>query len=344
MRAFLMTTVVLGLLAAAGASTALAHGNEVLLNDGTIILGEVLSIDEKGVSVKTEEKTLEIDAKHLDTIWYYGEWSERVGDDVDQRIRLALFALENGLFNQAALEYGRAKATNPEKVQEFEEDVLPQLQEGIAERLVAKAKKAHEKGDLEFADRALSLVLTQFPETKAADEARKLIAQIHVGQMDAEQRARDAELEGKTEQTQRDIEAKREDQEKILGSTLRRMDKARDRGLRALRTRSTSKQHREFEAVGKSYEKAIKDLARLREKHADDPDLVARIDELTAQAQKEAIEAYINAGNVFLIRRSYNQALRMANQAVAVDPSSPVAQRFQAKVTTAAQYRGWGWR
>ena len=87
---------------------AVAAGEEVLLNGGDGIDGKIVKVDEHGIVLESDGKTLTLPPENLDPLNYYHKWSKHVENNAKARLRLAVFAFENGLFSQARSQFHAA--------------------------------------------------------------------------------------------------------------------------------------------------------------------------------------------------------------------------------------------
>lgn len=320
-----------------------ASAEEILLHDGSAVEGEIQAVDENGIRVSVDGKTLTVAPDDLDAHYYYEQWAKRVEKDAAAHLRLAVFAYESGMFNQARSQYRKAQRLDKEVVKKFEADVLPGLREGVAARLLDLTRQAIKKEDWDRARRLASKILTQLEDTKAADEAREALGSVHLWQTSKDEERLVRSLarylpkdEAKALQMQERIT-------KRLDPINSRMKKAEHLATKALRTKSANRQKGIFQQAAKRFEKIVKDLDKLASEAAGDEALVAHLEEMRKTAVRDAIDAYVNAGQVYLMRRAYQDATRMANAALLLDPDSAHAKRFLQQTIFGSQMRsGWG--
>lgn len=320
-----------------------AYGDEVLLNGGGAIEGKITSVDEKGIQIESDGKSILVPPAQLDPHYFYTQWEKRVPNEAGPRLRLAVYAFENALFNQARSQYRKAQKLDPAAVKDFEANVIPKIKEGVASRLLEQARLAAKNGKWNEAERIAAKILTQLEDTAAAESARKFVANAHIQQMDADEKRLVKRLARYLPKDQAKALAQREKLGKRLAPIERKMDRARRRVVQGLQTRSQNRSKGIFKDAGRQFESVIKSLNKLEADAGDEEALKANIDELRSVAQREAIEAYIHAGNVFLVRGAFNDATAMANLCLAIDPDSPVAQQFSQRVQTSAQMRSGWW-
>ena len=315
MKRVLIPTLVLPALVLGLVVVALA-ADEVLLNDGTEITGEIQSADENGIVIKTGEKTMTIPPAQLDVHNYYQAWKKRLPkDDAKAQLRIGVFAYENGLFNQAKKHYDKAKRIDKAVVADFEANIVPQIAEGVAAKLLQQARAAVDRKDWVAAERIAAKILTQLENTKAAAEARNVLGSVHLWQLNADEERLIKHL---TRYLPKDEAGKLREQERILKRMEpinRRMKSARDMVNKGLRTKSQNRAKGVVQQAGKRFDKIVQDLDKLAGEAGDDEALKQYIGEQRKIAVREGVEAYVNAGNVYVQRRAYQDAQRMANAA-----------------------------
>jgi len=340
------TALALGL-AIVFALTTTAFGDEVLLNDGASIKGKVTAADEKGITVESDGKSVLVSPDQLDPHYYYTQWNKRVPKDAKAHLRLAVYAYEHALFNQARSQYRKAQQLDKEVVKQFEETVIPKIKEGVAEKLLAQAQVAVKNEKWHDAERIAAKILTQLEDTKAAETARQLISNVHINQVSADEKTLVKRLARYLPKDEAKALKQREDLGKKLAPIERKIDKARRRVTQGLQTRSQNRSKNVFKSAAEQYERIIKDLDKLDAQAAGEGQEAFReyVDQVRDVAKRECIEAWIHVGNVLLVRGAFNDATAVANRMLAIDPESEVARAYEQRVLTSAQMRsGWGRR
>ena len=317
--------------------------DEVLLSGGDAIDGTITAVDEKGVRIEADGKAVLVAPDRLDPHFYYTQWAKRVPNDAKARLRLAVYAYENALFSQARSQYRKAQKLDKEVVKDFEQNVVPQIKEGAARKLLDQAQLAAKDKKWHDVERIAAKILTQLEDTEAAQDARKLIASAHINQLDDDEKRLVKRLAKYLPKDEAKALAEREKLGNRLAPIERRLDRARRRVVQGLQTKSQNRSKDVFKDAGRQFERVIADLGKLEEKAGTEEAFKAHIDELRAVAQREGIEAYIHAGNVYLVRGAFNDATAMANRCLAIDPDSDVAQQFERRVVHSAQMRSGWW-
>lgn len=336
-----LTTTVAAVLSLAVAGTAIAE--EILLNSGSGIEGEITSVDQESMKVKTEDgKNITLLRGAVDPHFYYSAWKERMEQTAENHLRVAVFAFENGLFNQARSQYRQAQRKDKELVKKFEEEIVPEIKEGVAEKLLAMAQAAVAAKDYRRAETIASKLLTRLENTAAAAEARDLIASVHLWEMDNDQQRLAKRL---ARHLPKDEAKAVRDRDRIVNRTApieRRLDTARRSMTRGLRETSATRSRGHFRSAAKEFERQVKALDKLIEDAGEDTALVEYLNGLREIGVREGVDAWIAAGNVDLSRSSFQNALEAGNNALALDAESAKAQKFVAEVRQAEQYNN-GW-
>ena len=327
------STITMALVVLLLASVSLA--DEIVLKGGEVGEAEVTATTFDSVTLKYNLEdgptaTMTLRAAQLDPHCFYTVRNKHMEDTVENHMALAKFCVSNELFFRAQIQVNKAKAIDPEKVEEILDDA--QVRERIAQKLLTYIDKEMEIGNLDEAEKWISVLLTRFPDTKAAESARQDLDQVdeaRAAQKAKEAAERQARIEAEKDEAEKQAARQRAAQ---LAPIYQRINLGEKMYSASLRMNNNSQAKKGLEQAGMEFVSAIKDIKALRKKIGDDREL----DQLEAVAQADAIKAYIGAGNVDLTRGSYNEANKWARRALAVDSDSTAAKDFQNRVTTAA--------
>ena len=339
MKSVFTTTLVLALCVTIAGSVA---AEEILLNSGSGIEGEIISVDKDEMKVKTKDGEITLLRGAVDPHFYYTEWKNRMEKTAENHLRVAVFAFENGLFNQARSQYRQAQRKDKELVKKFEEEIVPQIKEGVAEKLLAMAQSAVASKDYRRAETIAAKLLTRLEDTAAAAEARDLIASVHLWEMDDDQQRLAKRL---ARHLPKDEARAVRDRDRIVTRAApieRRIDHARRSMTRGLREDSGTRSRGHFQNAAREFERQVTAADRLIKDAGEDAGLVEYLTGLREIAVREGVDAWIAAGNVDVARRSFPNALESGNRALALDPDSAKAKKFVAEVTEASSYNN-GW-
>ncbi|MHC4135338.1 MAG: hypothetical protein ACYTDU_11655 [Planctomycetota bacterium] len=325
-------------LLAAGAVCA----DDIVMKNGSVIEGMVIESNTDGLKAKVAvadgESVVTLKAEDLDPHFFYNLRAKKVGKDAKERLKLAVYAFENGMFNRARHQYNRALVMDEALVDKFEKEIVPKIKDEVANNLLVNAKEMLKGGDLQRAERSCAKILSELWDTEAAEEARKLLDTClekieKRGKTDRGKEAAKLERQQKLEEAR--LMRKRE---AVLGPIEGEIESGRRTYHKGLKTHHLGQAKGMFGQAAKKFERAVKSIDKLESK-TDDPVTIAKGKALRQIAVDEGIDAYISQGRVYLTRRAYQDAMGSANRAMALAPDSSRASQFQAEVSTAAQYR-----
>jgi Zn-dependent M16 (insulinase) family peptidase len=199
---------------------------------------------------------------------------------------------------------------------------------GAADARLAKAEAALEKGDSKTAQHEISILLTEFPDEPAADEASKLLVKIEA-----------SEEERRTES----VEDRTEEVAKLLAPIEKRHEKAVQKNMDGLRAgKSTSKMRKNFETSMQESQRAYDALAKLKKKHGDDPQFMRAATALEGEIEHQYVQTSLNLASIYLTRGSLNRAMGIVNEVLAMAPKNPEAMAMRARIESAANNNSWG--
>ena len=314
-------------------------GTTLLLRNGRSIDGTVKSSTSASIEVlvplKSTEAVITYKAKDVDPASFYAVRSGAV-KTAAERIELAQYCLENGLFTEARAQGQLANAADPALTKSFVDSKLAKIEEGTAERLLAKARAALETGDYATARRDVAAILTRFGDTPSATPAYEMVPAIAKAVAEAtlaEKTAARAKLSGDAKAAAEKADA---DRVKLFAESDELMAKGRKKSQEGFDLTKKNDAPDLFDEAAASFLKARAKLTELKQQKGSDKELAPAIDERLAAATEEAIEAYVNAGSKLLARPDYHNAMAYADKALALDPKSSFAQSFRARVEEAS--------
>lgn len=325
----------------AAASVAYAETELVMLRDGQSGMGEIVSTESDSIKVKFQTEAggageASLLASRLDPHNFYGIRSKHMEKTAENHVRLAIYCVDNGMFNRARLQMAEARKLDPEVDKKIDS---PEIREKIAEHLVNSAKAAYEKGDLKLAYEIAQLVATRFHESPLADKCTEALDKLEaeMAKTEAEEvAAREKKIaEAKDAEARKNAEARH----KAMLPIEARKDAGRKKNAAGLRAKNRSTARRSFEAAAADFEHALNRLASARKSSDADAELKKMLDDEEKEIRADAVNAWINAGNIDLWRESFNNAMGAADKAIAVDPQSSAAQSFKKKVEFAYMVR-----
>jgi len=277
------------------------------------------------------ERQLSVD--ELDARSYYLVVRSKVEKDNAQgQLQLANFARDAGLYSHSARNYRQALAADPSLEAEVDKEVAV-LRRQAGAWAMGKVHEALGKNDIAEAERWLTKIVQKLPDEPVAKEAAGMLDRYHAQVREA----KDDELEQKhAELLKKELSGAKKAYDELI---------AKDReGLTS--DGSGSKRVRSWEAAITAGKRAQRELDRFAKKH-DEPELVEAVAGYKKVVDEQLVQAYMNLGSYYTSRSSYDDALKQANQALAIDPKNSQALAMRARIEEASSQGigwGWGWR
>ena len=306
------------------AAPAGASGN-LKLKDGTVLSGRATTYDEqkKELAFRTDdgrEQTFKLDQLDQRSVYMLNN-GQVPKDSGEGQLHLANFARDIGLYAHAGRHYDDAEKADPSLKPEIDK------QRAVARSLAADyclktAQAAIAKNNFTEAERYLNVMVQKLPDEPLTEQARAILDQRYA----VEHNARDDQLE------QQHAELLQGDLKKGKGLYDRMIARTKD-GLMAKNSGEAVKIWKSALADG---EDVLKEIDRLEKKYADDSkvqDGAAKYRKLTTD---QMIELHLHIATNYTISTSYNEALRQANAALALDPNNANALAQRARIEQAA--------
>ena len=318
-------------------ATPLASADEVVLRSGDVHDVDIASTESDSVTVAFQrgdtKGTVKVRAAELDPHSFYELRNRYMEKTAENHLKLARFAVENGLFARAKLQVDKARVLDADYVERKMETT--ELIEGVATNVLASARKLYEAGDVEEARQYAAVILTYFPETSVAGKASSLLAKLEE-KMKAADMARQEAAMNEAKQAGQEAERRvREAFEKDVKPLVASYHKARETNLKGLQEQSASKSIDMFQGAARSLERVLTKALELQKKYAQDPVVGKELAEGIRLVKAAAVDAWVNAGGVEMRRASYNNARDFAAKALAVDPQSSAAKSFRSRIDLA---------
>jgi tetratricopeptide (TPR) repeat protein len=347
MRLAIGTWIVIGSALLAGS----AWADEVLLADGNTLEGKVLEVREDAVKVTFSPEgggtiTMDYPAARLDPHYFYGLRDQAAGQDAKARLRLALWAVEQGMFSRAKSQVKKAAAIDPQLVKDIEEGKLPEIREGIADRILASAESDIQAGRLDRADEKLQLLLARLPDTEAGNKARDLLRSVEAKQdeEEAKQEAKKAaEDDAKLKEDEKKAAAERK---KLLDGVWRGLKQGKKWMNEGLVEESDSKALEILaKALGRGRE-GIKELDEIVKTRAADATLVSEAETWRAKVVAAMVRVHLHRSDIYVWRGSLKQARDEVKEAMALDTNNLDAISALQRISDAQSDDTWGirWR
>lgn len=315
-----------------GVASRSAVADILVLRDGRQLVGQVQEVSAEAVMFRFEREAQQVAASfardQLTPHTWYVVRSQAIGEDAAARLELARYSIDEGLFAVAERELARVEELDPK----LEDEVAAErrrAQEGAAASLLALARAALEKGDLDEAWRLDAIILTRYRGTESRDGAGELLATLEQKRAVQAEEQRKARAAGEAEE-----EAARRD--RVLQPAAALLDQGDGRNRAGLRSDDLNDAVRLFAGAERAYRTAAARLDEIEQENGNDAVLVGLVVERRRAALRGAAEAHLNTGSLYLVRGSYVRAAQHANEALAVDPGNDAARAFRARVELAA--------
>jgi len=174
MRTFLILLTVL----MSAASVATAADDILTLKNDKIVVGQIKSLDEKGVTVVTKDGEAKYDWAALVPRCQYEVRSDHLGEkDADGHAGLADFCLDNRLFAEARSEANIAKALGYDDRKALA-GFLATVNQAEADYTFAKVEQLIAEQDFDKAREEIRRFLRQAPPSDFTDRARAMVADL----------------------------------------------------------------------------------------------------------------------------------------------------------------------
>lgn len=337
--------LVLGALTLGVAADAFAL-DEVILADGRVRKAQILEVFDDGIQVKFTPKgggtaQMKVPAAKLDAHFFYNLANTAAGDDAKKHLKLGLWAYENGLFSRAKIQVEKATELDPQLVKDIREGNLPDIREGIAERVLQSAEKDIDEGRFENAETKLEALLARMPDTAAGTHARDIYKDLQtqkdayeakqeqekLDQMAEEEQKREKELRRKTDPIKKTLTKAKDDLEAGL------VEDSEQKSLKLLQSAITK---------GTS---GLKKLEKLMVDFAEDQDFMTRADEVKGKVIAGMVNAHIHRADIYVWRGSTKKAQQELAKARDLDPGNPdieaAEQRIDDRNSQDALALGW---
>jgi tetratricopeptide (TPR) repeat protein len=339
-RAILAIAVILGLVATEAMAEQLIHLKGGRFVRGTIVSSTADSVTARHTPEGGVEETVTVSADYFDPYFFYGVRDKAISSAKD-RIELAKYCVDNEMYSRAKAQMDRARAADPQVVEEFMKTEFPKIKEGLAERLLEAGQRALRRGSTKNAKKYASLILTKFEGTKAEAEAEKFLDQVQatIDEKHAKQRERHRELEER--KIKRAAKTEEAQEHRLFAPIDKLMAEGKKANTRGLKAKNSGGARDAFSAAATKYKHAAK-RAEAGLKSEKDGEVTKELQNVHAQAIEGAVQAYLNAAHVLSSRGSYKQAVTFCNKALAVDPDNSEAKTARAEFSTASA--GWGRR
>ncbi len=308
------------------------RADTIRLKSGAILVGDVAVSDNGDLVVTTrfpEEATLTLKRDELTPRSLYDVLDRRAGPkDADARLELGELAESAGLFGMAVSDYLAVAQLRPDLRKDMERRV-ERVREAIAAEILSDARELLEQGNSNGALMYLHTIQERYGETRAAKEAKKLMATAH------EHAGESAEVGKKT--------VSEEKAAKVITAIRKDLEKA-DREARKLRGHEgdSSRDRKAAERAIRYFESAWEKIKTLPVA-AVDTELQATINRLRTSGKEKLVTAYLTAGSIHLQQYSIPRAEDYCNKACELDPEGKATHQLHRLIIEAKINDGIGW-
>ena len=323
-------TLAIALLSAIVANS--VQGEILTLRDGKHLIGRVESSGPNKVSFAYQSNGVAVTAnftkEQLDPHSWYNIRGRAVGNDAEARLRLVRFTVASGMFAVAERELDRILSLDPTLAETVDLE-RAQVRDGSAAALLKLSRELLSEGRIERAWELAGTALTRFRGSAHQDEIRAFLDVLEKAQVAALQRKR-TQLQAEEER------AALERREQILGPASMLLEQARRRNIEGLKQDDLGSSLNSFVGAARAHRSVLRKADEIEKKHGNDLEIVAMLADLRGRAIKGMVDAHMNMGSLYVVRGSFVEALRHANEAIAADGTSSAARSFRARVEIAS--------
>jgi tetratricopeptide (TPR) repeat protein len=316
------------LLAAALVQPADAQLKTLMKKDGSEV--RVVILEDDGTTLKVRQGTKRFEIAYADLALpsvYMLKAEKTPAKDGKAQLALADWALEMGLFQSAREHYFKAVDADAE-LKEKAIAGYRRADQAQCKALLALAKQAHEKKDVQMEEKVLSHLMTTFPGSPEAAEADKMLEAL--------------QLRGETKSV---IDRLDKDAQKVAERAKDHYERAVEANKRGLRnTRRQSQAAPRFESALRHLKTCVTLVKRIEKEYQQDVKVQERIKTVYGMIQDTEIQVLLNLAHVYTTRQNFIKAQGYVNQALAIDPKNKDARAARNRIELAAASDRRGWR
>ena len=301
------------------AGAAFAADEVLQLNSGKLAIGEVISIDEKGVTLARDGVETRFDWSALTPLSQYEVRSDRLAeDDAVGHATLAVFCLENGLYARARNEIYAARGVGHPDPRAMSE-LSAAIDQAEADAFFARVEQLVAEEDYDQARAEVRSFLLQAPKSEHTERARAMVPDL-IRRSEAHL-LREEEAKRAIEEDKR-VEALAARIDKLLESAERDRSAAASAYAEALQYHEAGNVTR----ARKAYEKAegalldahrtlrrVQSLAHAGVAHE-------KADRDKADIRKKLLDVYLGLARLYLDDRNYRRGIVFVNKILYLDP------------------------
>jgi tetratricopeptide (TPR) repeat protein len=279
---------------------------------------------------KADGKDVQFTNDQLDLRSLYLVYASVIPEDNGKgQLQLANVARDAGLYKHAVRRYGIAEKADPSLKAEIDGE-LATLRRSAAQFCLQNAKSAQTAGKDRDMEKWCAILLDKLPAEPEAAEARTMLDLSYA----AARNAKDDELEAK----HKDL------LQKDLKDGKRRYDRMIERTKEGLTAASSGQAKDHWEGAISDGEFVLDELDRIAKDYKDDAAVQEGVVKYRKLTTEQMVDVYMHLASYHSTRTSYDNALKSANAALALDPKSGVALAQRARIEAAVADSSDRWR
>jgi len=316
-----------------------AAADVLVLRDGRVLEGQVVDVRKGEIVFRYQADGVPIEAgfpleKITPHSWYQVVRGRLGAQDARGHLELARFCLKEGLHYLARKEAERAREIDPSLGPEVEA-VLMAIEEETPRMLLERGKAALAKGNVDEAGGYFTDLVVFFPESRAAEEARR-VALAHQD----ERRKKDEER--RRERAARLDEERRKAESEAVDPLWKSLDEAAALQRKGFESRNLGTALDLFQQAGEKRSEVVKKVEELVQRLDANSGQKEELEELVKRARHEAIQSHLSSSAILVVRGNYSSALETVHKALALDPNHRMALEERARIELAAAEGYWG--
>ena len=303
------------------------------LKDNSVIRAEITSVDQA--------------QDRVEYLWFAGGGSGRTArklsdfsphsqfnmirsgveaNDIEGHVKLAEFAVDNGLIAAGKRELLKARdlandqAMAPELAERIMDEAVRVL-DGLLRGMLAEDKM-----------KDANYVLTEIMAGTRITDAQKTHFTDLVHSKTAE--IEDAKARERADKRAAQLTAERQRQLKPVQDRLQRGKDLERQAL--LNLKDQTRALNAYQRAVRDFESVQRQAENLTRRHSNDAGFTAELDSLSKQAEDEMITSLLSQASIYTTRGSFNQALGLVGQVLAVDSQNRQALDMRARIEIAA--------
>ncbi|MHC4471156.1 MAG: hypothetical protein ACYTDY_09455 [Planctomycetota bacterium] len=313
------------------ATIASAADDILRLRSGKIVVGEIVALDDKGVTLKTESGSAKYDWASLTPLCEYEVREERLEpEDADGRVRLAELCLKNGLYPYARRELDTARGLGFADTKRLDA-LVSEVNEAEADEAFGRIDQLVAQEDYDKALAEIRRFVKDAPESAHTKRAKAMAADVirrkENQRLREEEEAKEAAEEAKAEALSARLK-------KYLATAAKERESADTSFTAAVRDHQlskTSRAEKSYLAAEKHLMKAHHALRKVQkmsrrgvtyDKALEDQDKI----------KKKLVEVYLGLARLKIEHRNYKRGIVYVNRALYLDPVNEEALALRKEV------------